>query len=148
MVLKKAHDFTLKDQNGKHFTLSENKNNYTLLVFYPKDDSFVCTKQLCNYNENIEKFLSKNINVIGISTDTQNSHLKFSKKYDLKFPLLSDDEGKVSKLYDVKNLFGTTQRKLVLIDKEMNIIYENTVLSLFYKKAGDVLNTEITKNLK
>ena len=147
MILRKARDFKLKDQNGKYFTLSENKNKYTLLVFYPKDDSSVCTKQLCNYNENIDKFLNKNIQVIGISTDLQNSHSSFSKKYDFKFPLLSDLDGSISKEYGFKGVFSSIKRKLVLIDKDMLIVYEDTVLSIFYKKAAAILNLKILKNI-
>ena len=145
--MRKANDFTLKDQNGKYFTLSENKKNYTLLVFYPKDNSLVCTKQLCNYNENIESFLNKDIQVIGISPDSQNSHTEFSQKYNFKFPLLSDD-GTVFKMYGVSGPLGTVKRKLVLIDKEMNIIYEDTVLSLFYKKTSDILNRLVMRGIK
>ena len=147
MEYKKAPDFTLKDQNGKSFTLSENKDKYTLLVFYPKDESFVCTKQLCNYNENLDQFLDKNIKIIGISRDSQNSHTKFAEKHDFKFPLLSDEDGAVSKEYGISGVLGNAQRKLVLIAKEMNIIYEDNVFSLFYKKAGEILNEKIIKSI-
>lgn len=145
MIKRKAPDFTLKDQFGKYFTLSENNNKYTLLVFYPKDDSFVCTKQLCNYNENLDSFLNNDIQLVGINADSQNSHTEFSQKFEFKFPLLTDTDGKVSNQYGVSGILGTLKRKLVLIDKEMNIIYEDTLFSWFYKKAGDILNAEILK---
>lgn len=145
MGYKKAPDFTLKDENGKYFTLSESESKYTLLVFYPEDDTRVCTKQLCNYNENIEQFLNNKIQVVGINPGSQNSHAEFSQKYNFKFPLLSDTGGLVSEEYGLVGLFGTVKRKLVLVDKEMNILYEDAVLSLFYKRADDLLNTLILK---
>lgn len=145
---KPASDFTLKDQNGSYFTLSENIKKYTLLVFYPKDNSFVCTKQLCDYNENIGKFLNKDIQVVGINPGKQNSHSEFSGKYNFNFPLLSDYKGTVAKKYNASGILGGTKRKLVLINKEMNIIYENNIYSLFYKTAGDILNLKILKSAK
>ena len=78
--MNKADDFTLLDQDGKSFTLSENLGKKILLVFYPKDDSLVCTKQLCSYNNNFERFLEKGIQIVGISTDKITSHKSFHSK--------------------------------------------------------------------
>ena len=146
--MRKAEDFILKDQHGKEFNLFENLDSPVMLVFYPKDDSLVCSKQLCDYNDNFENFRENGIKVVGISTDGLRSHQNFAEKYNLKFPLLSDTEKKVSKAFDALNLLGTSKRKIVLINRRKEIVYENTLVPIFYKKSEELLNDKILKSLK
>lgn len=141
--MNKADDFTLLDQDGKSFTLSENLVKKILLVFYPKDDSLVCTKQLCSYNNNFERFLEKGIQVVGISTDKITSHKSFHSKHNFKFPILSDEDKEVSKKYNALNFLGMSQRKLFLISEDGFIINQNSVNPLFYKGTDFILNNLI-----
>lgn len=142
--MEKIKDFSLFDQDGNKFTLSENLGQKILLVFYPKDDSLVCTKQLCNYNENFDKFLEKGIKVIGISIDNIDEHKQFHSKYKLKFPILSDGQKEVSKKYDALGVLGLAKRKLVLISETGEIINENYSIPLLYKDFEYILNNFVS----
>ncbi|MFC2102985.1 peroxiredoxin [Bacteroidota bacterium] len=134
-----AEDFILKDQYGKEFVLYENLQTNLLLVFYPKDDTNVCSRQLTDYNDNTDKFTANNIKVVGINTGSVNSHSTFCNKFNLDITLLSDRNKLVSKMFNALNLFGTNKRKLVLIDTNKKIVFEKTTFSLFYVNTNSIL---------
>ncbi|MDA0771548.1 MAG: peroxiredoxin [Cyanobacteria bacterium] len=94
-----APDFSLIDENNQTHTLSDYKDQYVLIYFYPKDDTPGCTKEACSIRDSIHRFESKNIKVFGISSDSPASHKKFKNKYQLPFTLLSDQKKEVAKLY-------------------------------------------------
>ena len=106
-----APDFSLQDQEGKLVRLSDFKGKSVVLYFYPKDDTPGCTKEACSFRDHIKKFqeakhsrpLGKEPGavILGVSLDEAPSHQKFIKKYDLNFPLLCDEDAKVSRLYGV-----------------------------------------------
>lgn len=129
-----APDFTLTDQDGEARSLSDEKGNWVLLYFYPKDDTPGCTKQACAIRDNFPLFEKLGCTVLGISIDGEKSHKKFEEKYELPFILLSDTEKKVVNAYGVwgmKKFMGReyegTLRTSFLIDPEGKIakIYEN-----------------------
>jgi len=101
----KTPDFSLLDQDGNNFVLSKNLDKNVLLVFYPKDNSTICTKQLKDYNDNLEKFIKADIRVVGISVDNLRKHKLFASKLNLNFPILVDTKKKISKLQRIK-LYG------------------------------------------
>lgn len=109
----KAKDFTLKNQNGEDITLSSFLGKKVILYFYPKDNTSGCTAQAIGFSQLKDEFINKNAVIIGISKDTEKSHLNFANKYNLNFNLLADPELSVIKDYDVwhekktlwKNLF-------------------------------------------
>jgi peroxiredoxin Q/BCP len=130
----KASNFSLPDQNGKVHQLSYYKGQMIVLYFYPKDDTPGCTKEACGFRDNQKLFKEKNIVILGVSKDSIESHLKFSKKFNLNFPILADVDKKVLKKYKAwgeKKFLGKTYlgtlRKTYLIDKGGNIvkIYDN-----------------------
>ncbi len=82
-----APNFILKDETGKDFELYKNLDKQILLVFYPKDDTPVCSTQLAEYNDNLDEFIKNEIKVIGINADSVQSHLDFCTKLKIKFPL-------------------------------------------------------------
>ena len=101
--------FELPDQDGKMQKLSDYRGQYVVLYFYLKDDTPGCTKQACNIRDNFNRLKQNKIEILGISLDKEDSHKKFTDKYSLPFPLLSDIEGIVSKKYGVykeKSFFG------------------------------------------
>ncbi len=105
----KAPEFTLKDKDGNNVSLSDFRGKKVVLYFYPKDNTPGCTRQACAFAAAYKDFCSENIQVIGISKDSEASHRKFAEKYSLPFIILSDPELKVIKAYDVwaeKTLFG------------------------------------------
>ena len=97
----RAPDFTLKDKNGKDVTLSDFKGKRVVLYFYPKDNTPGCTRQACAFAGLYGEFKKKNVEVIGISRDSSESHIKFAEKYDLPFVILSDPDLDVISAYGV-----------------------------------------------
>ena len=105
----KAPDFSLPTGDGKTLTLKDLKGKNIVLYFYPKDNTSGCTREACSFRDNIKAVEKKNAVVIGVSTDSIESHKKFSGKYDLPFPLLSDAEKKMVRAYGVwkqKSMYG------------------------------------------
>jgi peroxiredoxin len=130
-----AEDFTLKDQFGMSFNLYNNLTKKILLIFYPKDDSPVCTKQLSDYQLNKNEFLKIGIILVGVNTGSEESHLNFANKCNLDFPVLSDLNKKVCGKYKAVNLFGRIKRKLVLIGENKKVLFEDEVLSFKYRSS-------------
>ncbi|OGR85317.1 MAG: hypothetical protein A2901_04555 [Elusimicrobia bacterium RIFCSPLOWO2_01_FULL_54_10] len=105
----KAPDFSMKDQDGKTVRLADLKGKNVVLYFYPKDDTPGCTKESCSFRDNEKRLQAAGAVVLGVSLDSAESHQKFIKKFSLNFPLLVDDDAKVSKTYGVyqkKGMFG------------------------------------------
>lgn len=114
-----APDFTLPDQAGTEYTLSQFRGEKNVvLYFYPKDDTPGCTKEACNFRDDFSVFDSLQTVVLGVSVDDVDSHREFADKYKLNFPLLADTEKKVSRTYGVLAFYGKSKRHTFLIDKE------------------------------
>ena len=90
--MKKAKNFKLLGTSNKLVELNKIKSKYTVLYFYPKDDTPGCTLETKDFNSFYNKFIKLNCEIYGISKDTIESHLKFKKKYKVKFELLSDED--------------------------------------------------------
>ena len=106
---KKAPAFTLKDQDGKTHRLSDYAGRPVVLYFYPKDDTPGCTKETCDFRDNLPRFKKSNAAVFGISILDEASKARFAKKYDVTFPLLADEDHAVAEKYGVwqqKSLYG------------------------------------------
>jgi len=138
LLNEKAPNFTLPDSEGREVSLSDYKGKKVLIVFYPGDETMVCTKQLCSYSSGFEEFQKLGIEIIGINMDSIESHKKFKDKYKLAFPLLSDENGEVSQKYNAKGLLGI-KRSTYLLDESQTIIFENEVLPVFYKDKDDIM---------
>lgn len=125
MVGSIAPDFDLPDNNGDIIKLSQfrGKKN-VVLFFYPKDFTGGCTAEACSFRDSYEDFTDAGAEVIGISSDDIISHRKFARQHKLPFLLLSDKNGKVKKLFGVKdNLFGLLAGRVTfVIDKNGVII--------------------------
>jgi len=112
MTLKKgdlAPLFSLQDEKGQEVSLADYKVQYIILYFYPKDNTKGCTTEAIDFSELIEKFKQKDTVVIGISTDSSESHAKFIAKQNLKIKLLSDKDHEVMEKYGIwklKKIYG------------------------------------------
>lgn len=91
----KAPEFTLQDQLGKTHSLKDYKGRWVLLYFYPKDDTPGCTKEACNFRDNLPHFEKLDLQVLGVSSDSVASHAKFADKYGLNFTILADESKKL-----------------------------------------------------
>ena len=136
-----APDFMLKNGEGKDWRLSEQKGRTVVMLFYPADNSPVCTKQLCSVRDHWSEYQQTGAEVVGISTDNAASHKGFAEKNSLPLTLLADDKGEVTEKYDVKSwLPNRSARAVVVIDKTGKIAYHKVqALSLFAPSDADVL---------
>ena len=101
--------FSLPDQDGKTISLDDFKGKKVLVYFYPKDDTPGCTKEACQFNDNLQAFQQASVPVIGVSADSAASHVKFRNKYGLQFPLLTDSSRQVMEqfgAYGQKMMYG------------------------------------------
>jgi peroxiredoxin Q/BCP len=118
-----APDFTLPSQSGEMVSLEDFiGTNPVVLFFYPKDDTPGCTKQACAFRDNYEEFGKLDAEVIGISSDSVESHRRFAEKHNLSFTLLSDEGGKVRRMYGVPNTFGIFPGRVTYIIDEAGVI--------------------------
>jgi thioredoxin-dependent peroxiredoxin len=137
-VNDKAPEFSLKDEQGKSFSLVSRRGERLLLVFYPGDNTPVCTRQLCDYRDGVEAFAGMGVQVVGISNDNADSHRKFKAKYKLPFILLTDADLKTAELYDSKGLMGM-KRSVFLIDEEGVIRYKHIESLALFRRTRDEL---------
>jgi len=131
MALKvgdRAPEFSLPDTNGNIVTLSSLKGSRVVLYFYPRDNTPGCTKEACGFRDNYAQFQAKNTLIFGVSTDDAKAHQKFTQKFNLPFPLLTDADGQVATAYEsygLKKFMGKEYvgvfRNTFVIDAEGNI---------------------------
>lgn len=134
-INKKAPDFTLTADDGKKYSLKDFRGKKVILYFYPKDNTSGCTKEACSFRDNIKLFQKKNTVVIGVSKDSIDSHKKFKSKFNLPFPLLSDESLDVIKKYDVwkeKSMYG---KKYYGIERSTFIIDEEGIVREIFRKV-------------
>jgi peroxiredoxin Q/BCP len=110
VIGKTAPDFTLPSTTGEPISLRQYKGKKTVvLYFYPKDDTPGCTREACDFRDHTAELDQHGVVILGVSTDSLDSHRAFQDKHKLPFPLLADEDAAVSKLYGVykqKNLYG------------------------------------------
>jgi len=128
----KAPDFKVNDQNGNPVSLSDFKGKKVVLFFYPKDNTPGCTAEACNLRDNHSELQQAGYEVLGVSTDSEKSHLKFIEKQSLPFTLLADTEKEIHEKYNTwveKSMYGRkymgTARMTFLIDE--NGMIENII---------------------
>jgi peroxiredoxin Q/BCP len=97
----KAPEFTLMNESGQEFRLSDYIGKTVLLYFYPKDDTPGCTKEACNFRDDYSEYDKAGVTILGISPDTSKSHAKFKAKYELPFTLLADPDHQIASAYGV-----------------------------------------------
>ena len=112
-----APDFTLEGTAGP-FTLSEHRGEKIVLLFYPGDDTPVCTRQFCSYRDNAESFGALGATAVGISGRGVESKQAFADKHGLTVPLLADPDHAVSKSYDCWSKLRGTRRSVVIVDEQ------------------------------
>ena len=124
-VGQSAPNFTLTTTSGQPFRLADQRGRHVVLYFYPKDDTPGCTAEACSFRDQYEDFKDLGAEVVGISSDSEKSHQKFTQKHRLPFELLADTDGLVRKLYEVpRALLGLLPGRVTfVIDKEGVIQY-------------------------
>lgn len=140
-VNQQAPDFTLHDERGLEWRLSEKLGQVVVMLFYPGDETPVCTKQMCSLRDHWADYLATGAEIVGISTDTVESHRKFSENHQLPLRLLSDAKGEVTNLYGVRSWIpGRSARAVIVIDAQGVVRHRQVQpLSLFRPKDNQVL---------
>ena len=111
-----APDFDAVLDNGETVSLSQFKGKNVVLYFYPKDNTPGCTREACDFRDNISSLEDKNTVVLGVSPDSVKSHQKFKDKFELPFPLISDEAKDVAQAFGVwreKKMYGKTRMGIV-----------------------------------
>jgi peroxiredoxin Q/BCP len=136
VIGKPAPDFTLPSTTGENISLRQFKGKKTVvLYFYPKDETPGCTREACDFRDQSAEFEKHNVVVLGISNDNMESHQKFKEKHHLSFPLLSDEDASVSKMFGVykqKNLYG---KKYMGIERTTFVIDRTGRIAQIYPKV-------------
>jgi len=132
----KAPDFTLISDEGKNISLKDFHGKKVILYFYPKDDTEACTEEACSFRDNVKVIEKKNTVILGVSKDNTKSHVKFKKKYDLPFTLLSDENRDMLEAYGVwkeKSMFG---KKYMGIIRTTFLINEKGIIENIWEKVS------------
>ena len=133
-----APDFTLKDGNGDAWRLSDQRGKVVVLLFYPGDETPVCTAQMCSVRDRWEDYLATGAEVVGISSDSIESHKKFSEHHSLPLRLLSDSERAVAKQYGALSLIpGRVARSVFVIDANGMLRYSDVRPIGLFKPKDD-----------
>ena len=134
-----APDFTLEGTEGT-FTLSEHRGELVVLLFYPGDDTTVCTKQFCSYRDAQDEVSSLGAVMVGISTQGMESKQAFKAKYGLTTPLLADPGGKVTRTYGIyASPLKIAKRTVFIVDEQGRIAYHHgNFMSLTFDSVGDI----------
>jgi peroxiredoxin Q/BCP len=138
----RAPDFTTTDQDGKAVSLKEFKGKKIVLYFYPADDTPSCTNEACNLRDNYSGLKKKGYEVLGVSADTEKSHKKFEKKYNLPFRLLVDTDMKIINAYGVWGLKKFMGREFMGIVRTTFIIDEKGKIEKIIKDVDTKNHTE------
>ncbi|MFN4124089.1 MAG: thioredoxin-dependent thiol peroxidase [Flavobacteriales bacterium] len=122
---QKAPAIHAKDQHGNEISLDQYKGKKVILYFYPKDDTPGCTAEACNLRDHYEQLTNAGYDVIGVSTDSEKSHLKFIEKYNLPFRLIADTDQKVVQDYGVWGLKKFMGKEYMGVNRTTFVIDEN-----------------------
>lgn len=136
----RAPEFTLPGTGGTRYSLADFLGKPIVLVFYPGDDSVVCTKQLNAYNEGLSQFRQLGAQIVGVSAQDLSSKDAFSTKYGFEFPLLADVDKVVAGAYGTLGPIGFPRRSIFIIDSEGIIRYAHRAIAgLTYRPVSELI---------
>ena len=137
----RAPTFRLPATGGRHVLLDDYFGNPVVLVFYPGDDSPICTRQLTTYNEALSQFAALNAHVLAISAQSVESHERFTSKHDFGFPLLSDVDKAVAEAYGTLGPLGFARRSVFVIDGAGIIRYAHRAIAgITFRPVGELVD--------
>lgn len=145
----KAPEFKGIDENGTSISLSDFKGKNLILYFYPKDNTPGCTNEACDLRDNYNMWLEKGYEVVGVSPDSEKSHLKFKEKQNLPFPLISDTEKIIIKefgAWGLKKLYGREYEGLLRTTFVIN--GDGIITNIFTKVKTKDHTNQILESIK
>lgn len=135
-----APDFELYDTRGELWKLSERQGKIVALLFYPGDETIVCTKQMCSIRDNWSKYIDSGAEVIGVSPGTEGEHHAFAAHHNLPMPLLADKDRGVTRIFGSHRIFPVwSTRAVIVIDAKGIVRYRNVMLRAFRPGDDEVL---------
>ena len=136
-----APDFTLLDHDGNQWRLSDQRAKVVVLLFYPGDETPICTRQMCSVRDRWEDYQATGAEVVGISANTVESHQNFAEHHNLPLRLLADVDAKVANAYGARSLIpGKVARSVFVIDANGVISYRDVrPLGLFRPKDDEII---------
>ena len=138
---EEAPAFTLPGTGGRDYSLADYLGQPVVLVFYPGDDTPVCTRQLNSYNDDMSEFEGVGAQVLGISSQDVASHEQFSAKHGFSFPLLADVDKRVAAMYGTLGPLGFPRRSVFVIDGEGVIRYAHRAIAgLTYRPVNELVD--------
>lgn len=141
----RAPDFTLPGTNGSTHSLSDFAGSPLVLVFYPGDDTPVCTRQLNSYNDGLDRFAELDAQVVGISAQSVASHDTFADKHGFAFPLLADVDKEVAARYGTLGPIGFPRRSVFIIDADGIVRYAHRAIAGLTFRPVSELVAEVEK---
>jgi peroxiredoxin Q/BCP len=136
-----APDFALRDGEGAEWRLSDQRGKVVVLLFYPGDETPICTRQMCAVRDRWEDYATTGAEVVGLSTNSVDSHKSFAEHHNLPLRLLADVDGKVAEAYGARSLIpGKVARSVFVIDRNGVVKYRDVrPLGLFRPKDDDII---------
>ncbi|MFM8602240.1 MAG: peroxiredoxin [Actinomycetota bacterium] len=135
-----APDFTLPGTGGRSYTLSEFRGQPVVVVFYPGDDTAVCTKQLNSYNNELDAFSGVGAQVLAISSQDMASHEAFAARHGFKVPLLADTDKAVAEKYGTIGPLGFPRRSVFVVSPAGTISYAHRAIAgLTYRPVDELV---------
>ena len=136
-----APAFTLRATGGKYVSLGDYLGHPVVLVFYPGDDNPVCTRQLNSYNDDLSQFSAMNAQVLAMSSQSIESHEKFSAKHGFHFPLLADVDKSVAAAYGTLGPLGFPRRSVFVVDRTGIVRYAHRAIAgLTFRPVGELVD--------
>lgn len=135
-----APDFSLPGTGGRIYTLADYQGQPVVLVFYPGDDTPVCTKQLNTYNDDLAQFERVGAQVLAISAQSLESHERFSDKHGFRFPLLADTDKAVAAAYGTLGPLGFPRRSVFVVDAAGTVRYAHRAIAgLTFRPVDEIV---------
>lgn len=136
-----APAFTLRATDGKHVSLGDYLGNPVVLVFYPGDDTPVCTRQLNSYNDDLSQFAAMSAQVLAVSAQSVESHERFAAKHGFQFPLLADVDKVVAAAYGTLGPLGFPRRSVFVVDRTGVVRYAHRAIAgLTFRPVGELID--------
>lgn len=139
-VGERAPDFSLPSTGGSTVSLGQYRGTPVVLVFYPGDDTPVCTKQLNAYNDELAQFEALDAQVLAVSAQGIDSHERFSGKHGFRFPLLADTDKTVAAAYGTLGPLGFPRRSVFVIDRDGVVRYAHRAIAgITYRPVSELV---------
>ena len=138
-----ASDFVLKTDRNEDWRLSDHFGGVTVLLFYPQNETMVCTRQLCSVRDNWEDYLATKATIVGVSPGTPNEHQAFSNRKQLPIPLLADPDREVTRMYSQHWLFPISLTRAVVVIDANGIVRNNDIMLRAFRPSDNQLITDI-----